>query len=78
MKTRTVNLRDLPEDLVRRAKAYAAWQGMSLKQFIAQAIEQALAKAEQVSGSPIPALFVQAESKKGRSKTRSPKRKPRQ
>ncbi len=76
METKTVNLRDLPEDLVRRAKAYAAWQGMSLKQFIIQAIQQALDMAERTSGGLAPALFVHGiRNKKGRRKTRSLKRK---
>jgi hypothetical protein len=42
METKTVNLRDMPEDLVRRAKVYAAWRGMSLKGFIVEAMQQAL------------------------------------
>lgn len=46
MDTKTINLRDVPEDLVRRAKAYAALRGLSLKGFIVEAIEQALATAE--------------------------------
>ncbi len=40
--TKTVNLRNLPEDLVRRAKAVAAWKGISLKEFVIQAIQQSL------------------------------------
>jgi len=42
METRTINLRDLPEDVVRRAKAYAALSGMTLKQFVIDAIEKAM------------------------------------
>jgi len=42
MKTKTVNLRDLPEDLVRRAKACAALHGTTLKGFIVEAIEKAV------------------------------------
>ena len=42
METKTINLRDMPEDLVRRAKAYAAWRGMSLKGFVIEAMQQAL------------------------------------
>jgi len=39
--TKTVNLRNLPEELVRRAKACAALHGMSLKDFVIQALEKA-------------------------------------
>lgn len=46
METKTINLRDVPEDLVRRAKAYAALRGLSLKRFILEAVEQALDLAE--------------------------------
>lgn len=43
--TKTVNLRDVPDDLVRRAKICAALRGLSLKDFILQAIERALSEA---------------------------------
>ena len=42
MDTKTVNLRDLPEDLVRRAKAHAALSGITLKEFFVQAVEMAI------------------------------------
>jgi len=42
MDTKTINLRDLPADLVRRAKAYAALRGMTLKDFVVQAIGTAI------------------------------------
>lgn len=42
METKTINLRDVPEELVRRAKAYAALRGISLKDFILDAMQQAL------------------------------------
>jgi hypothetical protein len=45
METKTINLREMPEDLVRRAKAYAAWRGMSLKGFIVEAMQHALDSA---------------------------------
>lgn len=41
MATKTINLRDLPEQLVRRAKACAALHGMTLKEFVTQAIAKA-------------------------------------
>ncbi len=36
-----MNLRDLPEELVRRAKACAALHGMTLKDFVVEALESA-------------------------------------
>ena len=42
METKTINLRDMPEELVRRAKACAALRGLSLKDFIIEAVEKAL------------------------------------
>lgn len=44
METKTINLRDLPEELVRRAKACAALHGITLKQFAANALESATRK----------------------------------
>ena len=41
MTTKTVNLRDLPESLVRRAKVCAALRGMTLKDFAIEALELA-------------------------------------
>jgi hypothetical protein len=41
MATKTVNLRDLPEVLVRRAKVCAALRGMTLKDFAIEALESA-------------------------------------
>ncbi len=41
MATKTVNLRDLPEGLVRRAKVCAALRGMTLKDFAIEALESA-------------------------------------
>ncbi len=48
METKTVNLRDLPEELVRRAKAYAALSGLSLKDFMVRAMEEAMKNDIQV------------------------------
>lgn len=42
MDTKTINLRDLPEDFVRRAKSYAALSGMTLKDFVIEAVEKAM------------------------------------
>jgi predicted DNA binding CopG/RHH family protein len=41
MDTKTINLRDLPEELVRRAKACAALNGITLRDFVIRAIEKA-------------------------------------
>lgn len=76
METKTINLRGMPEDLVRRAKVYAAWRGLTLKDFIMQAIEASLA----ASGANIPELasaFVLGAERK-RTSSRPSKRKPRQ
>jgi uncharacterized protein (DUF1778 family) len=40
--TTTINLRDLPEDFVKRAKAQAALSGMTLKDFVIKAVEKAM------------------------------------
>jgi hypothetical protein len=42
MDTKTINLRDLPEDFVRRAKAHAAMNGMTLKDFVIASVEKAM------------------------------------
>ncbi len=42
MSVKTINLRDMPEDLVRQAKAKAALQGLTLKAFVSAALEQAV------------------------------------
>ena len=52
METKTINLRDVPEDLVRKAKAYAALRGMSLKDFILRAVQKEL----DVTGIHTPAM----------------------
>lgn len=63
MGTRTINLRDVPEDLVRRAKAYAALQGMSLKGFILDAVRQVL-DASGVQIAPSGAFYVSMRPEK--------------
>lgn len=44
MSTKTINLRDLPEEFVRRAKASAALHGLTLKGFMVDAVEKAIQK----------------------------------
>lgn len=60
MDTKTINLRDLPEEFVRRAKAYAAMSGLTLKDFVIQAVEKAMQDGLPVSRS--------ADSKQRRQK----------
>ena len=43
---RDVNLRKMPEELIRRAKAHAALRGMTLKQFVIETLEKALQKSD--------------------------------
>ena len=38
---KTINLRNLPDELVRKAKSRAALQGVTLKDFVQTAIEKA-------------------------------------
>jgi len=42
MGNKALNLRDLPEDFVKRAKAQAALSGMTLKDFVIEAVEKAM------------------------------------
>jgi hypothetical protein len=69
MDTKTINLRDVPDDLVRRAKAYAALRGQSLKGFIIDSMRQALEEGE--VGMPPMTLFTQIHgTPKAKSKSR--------
>jgi uncharacterized protein (DUF1778 family) len=45
METKTVNLRNMPDELVTRAKLYATLRGLTLKDFIIEAIRKALEQA---------------------------------
>ena len=45
----TVNLRNMPEVLIRRVKSQAALQGRSMREFVIEALEKALLKS---GGSP--------------------------
>ncbi|MCA1600696.1 MAG: hypothetical protein LC776_03280 [Acidobacteria bacterium] len=67
MDTKTVNLRDLPEDFVRRAKAYAALSGMTLKDFFVRAVEGAM--QSDIQPTALNAGF--AVSQKRRKKTKA-------
>jgi hypothetical protein len=60
MDTKTINLRDLPEEFVRRAKAYAAMNGITLKDFVVKAVEKAMQEE--------PAVSLNADSKRRNKK----------
>jgi len=62
METKTVNLRDLPEEFVRRAKAYAALSGLSLKDFFIKSVEVAM--ENEIRPKAIGALLVKEGKRK--------------
>jgi hypothetical protein len=62
MERKTVNLRDLPEDFVRRAKAYAALSGLSLKDFFMESVETAM--QNEIRPSSAGSLLVKDKRKK--------------
>ncbi len=64
METKTINLRDLPEELVRRAKACAALHGMTLKDFVVKALEVATEKDIPGSASLVAATARHKRAKK--------------
>ena len=79
MATKTVNLRDLPERLVRRAKVCAALRGMTLKDFAIEALESAtreprlpVAAGSGFSGKP--KISRKADSKILKSRSRGKKK----
>ena len=64
---KNINLRDLPEDLVRKAKACAALHGMTLKDFVMRAIEKATEEDLPLMATASSAAGARTESKrKGR------------
>jgi uncharacterized protein (DUF1778 family) len=67
VETKTINLRDLPEELVRRAKACAALHGMTLKDFVVKALEAATER-DIPSGSAV--SLIAARNRKRKSSTR--------
>jgi predicted HicB family RNase H-like nuclease len=44
--TKALNLRAIPEDLMRRSKAAAAMQGITLREFVFKAMAEKLKKAK--------------------------------
>jgi hypothetical protein len=72
METKTVNLRDLPENFVRQAKAYAALSGLSLKDFVIQAVESAMQK--EIQPNKVAGAMFAKSTKKREKNNRGPKR----
>jgi uncharacterized protein (DUF1778 family) len=66
METKTINLRDLPEELVRRAKACAALHGITLKEFVVNALKSATEK--DIPASSAVSLIATGRKKKLRAK----------
>lgn len=66
METKTINLRDMPIDLVRQAKAYAALRGMTLKDFVIHAICNALEGDIPAMANAINTFGVAGKGKKKR------------
>lgn len=64
MDTKTVNLRDLPEDFVRQAKAHAALSGMTLKDYFIKAVQDAM---QNVVRSSDPSVLTQDKPRKRKS-----------
>ncbi len=73
METKTINLRNLPEELVRRAKACAALHGMTLKDFVVKALESATEK--DIPATSANSLMTQRiERKEHRRSKKKPRR----
>ena len=68
MDTRTINLRDVPEELFRRTKACAALHGVTLRDYVLRAISKAV--EQDVTGMSIGlvALSEPEIPKKGKRK----------
>jgi uncharacterized protein (DUF1778 family) len=64
--TKTINLRDLPDDLVRKAKACAALHGLTLKDFVLRAIEKATEEDLPFSTAGALAATVQPSKRRAR------------
>jgi hypothetical protein len=67
MDTKTINLRDLPEELVRRAKACAALHGMTLRDFVIRAIAKAI--QEDIPATALSLAAFTTPKTKNRKKT---------
>lgn len=74
MGTKTINLRDVPEELVRRAKMFAALRGQTLKGFILESVQKALDQADTSMASSV--LFGMSKGRGWSAKrTSKPKKK---
>lgn len=71
METKTINLRDLPGDVVRKAKVCAALRGISLKNFVVEAIEKLIADVGREAGPSVAFLMM---PQRRRSKPRRQRR----
>ena len=60
---KTVNLRNLPDDVIRRAKSCAALRGQTLKDFVLTAIEKATAADMQIP-APMAMSMMRIEGKR--------------
>ena len=65
MDTKTINLRDLPEDFVRQAKSRAALSGMTLKDFVVKAVENAM--RDEIRSTAFGSGVVQNKRRKNKS-----------
>jgi hypothetical protein len=73
MAIRTINLRDLPEEFVRRAKACAALHGVTLKAFVVDAVEKAIEKDIPARSIAATLLGQRARPHKGRQQKKTSK-----
>ena len=74
METKTVNLRDVPAELVMRAKMFAALRGQTLKGFILESVQKALDQADIAMASTV--LFgTSKRNERLARRTRKPKTK---
>jgi hypothetical protein len=60
---KTVNLRNLPDDLVRRAKSCAALRGQTLKDFVLVALEKAT-ELDVPNPAPMAMAMMRTESRR--------------
>lgn len=67
---KTINLRDLPEEFVRRAKACAALHGLTLKGFVLDAVEKAINKDIPARSMAATLLGVRPQRRKRKSRRR--------
>ncbi len=68
MDTKTINLRDLPEELVRRAKACAALHGITLRDYVVNAIAKTVEQDVHGMSLGIVALTEPNTAKRGQKK----------